>query len=52
MVPSSSEQARPTPGFSVGDQLLGKLGKAGYGALLDAMIKQTRKENKSRGNNR
>jgi len=43
---TSSSDPRPQSGFSVGDQLLGKLGKAGYGALLDAMMKQTRKEKK------
>ena len=37
---------RPGSGFSVEQQLIGKLGKAGYGALLDKLMKTTRKENK------
>lgn len=40
---TSSSNPRPA-GFTVEQQLVGKLGKAGYGALLDNLMKQTRKE--------
>ena len=39
MAKATSDQ----PGFTVGEQLLGKLGRREFGRLLDNLIKLTRK---------
>ena len=46
MTESTTIPSSKPAGFSVEQQLIGKLGKAGYGALLDNMMKRTRKESK------
>lgn len=41
-----TSSSKPGSGFTVEEQMIGKLGKAGYGALLDKLMKVTRKEKK------